>query len=169
MPENAEQVEIARIPKSKTVSIVFSIVNHEGNYYIDMREYVTSANFTGFTKKGYRFDKKHLSNILEKLNEISGFINKPDWQEYLNKLRQNQLMRNNKEEVKTDDLTRYLHGVLDRDVSPEELLEWINLCYKNHRYSDGIKLFDLIAKDSIPDEIYTKIRKLADTCKVKMG
>ena len=50
-----EEGEISRMQINPTDYILFSIKEFKGKHYIDMRKYVVSDTYTGFTKQGIRF------------------------------------------------------------------------------------------------------------------
>jgi hypothetical protein len=50
-----EQGEICRMQINPTDYLLFSIKEYKGKNYIDLRKYVVSDSYTGFTKQGIRF------------------------------------------------------------------------------------------------------------------
>ncbi len=50
-----EEGEICRMPINTTDYILFSIKEYKGKHYVDLRKYVVSDSYTGFTKQGVRF------------------------------------------------------------------------------------------------------------------
>jgi len=62
--------EIAELQKNAAVKIVFSTTEYKGGTYVDIREYVTSSSYTGFTKKGIRLPVNMLDELIEKLREV---------------------------------------------------------------------------------------------------
>ncbi len=63
-------VEIGRIRKSDTTEIVVQKTEYKGSVGIDIREYVTSDRYTGWSKNGIRIsvDKwKEFKAILDKV------------------------------------------------------------------------------------------------------
>jgi hypothetical protein len=62
--------EIGRIRKSDTTEIVVQRTEYKGSVGIDIREYVTSDRYTGWSKNGIRIsvDKwKEFKDILDKV------------------------------------------------------------------------------------------------------
>ena len=66
----ADTNEIAELQKNAAVKIVFSTTEYKGATYVDIREYVTSSSYTGFTKKGIRLPVNMLDELIEKLREV---------------------------------------------------------------------------------------------------
>jgi hypothetical protein len=50
-----EPDEIGRMQINPTDYLLFSIKEYKGKRYIDLRKYVVSDSYTGFTKQGFRF------------------------------------------------------------------------------------------------------------------
>ncbi len=50
-----EEGEIGRMQINPTDYILFSIKEYKGKRYVDLRKYVVSDSYTGFTKQGVRF------------------------------------------------------------------------------------------------------------------
>lgn len=163
----ADLIEIARIQKSKAVSIIFSICEYEGELYIDVREHVSGNKFAGFTKKGYRFNTKHLSDFQEKLSEIAELIKKEDFLEKIHSMQKAQMFQNEKDKEKLNDITKYLSGLLGREVTSEEIYKWMEFCYQNGKYKEALKLFDMIS-DEEHDDLYGKMKKIAEICKIRL-
>jgi hypothetical protein len=61
--------ELARIPKNETTAIVIREAEWKGSKRIDIREYVTTKTYTGWSKSG-------LSVPLEKFQEFKDAISK---------------------------------------------------------------------------------------------
>ena len=68
--------EVTELAKNASVKIVFSTTEYKGATYIDMREYVTGPNYTGFTKKGIRLLGDRLDEFIEKLRELRAALPK---------------------------------------------------------------------------------------------
>ena len=66
----AETNEIAELQKNPAVKIVFSTTEYKGATHVDIREYVTSSSYTGFTKKGIRLPVNMLDELIEKLRAV---------------------------------------------------------------------------------------------------
>ncbi len=52
-------------------SLVFQISDYRGKSYIDIRKYVESQNYTGFTKQGIRFNTALLGEFLDNLKKVA--------------------------------------------------------------------------------------------------
>jgi len=52
-------------------SLVFQTSEYRGNQYIDIRKYVESQNYTGFTKQGIRFKAALFDEFLENLKKVA--------------------------------------------------------------------------------------------------
>ena len=50
-----EDGEIGRMQLNTTDYLLFSVKEYKGKNYIDLRKYVVSETYTGFTKQGVRF------------------------------------------------------------------------------------------------------------------
>jgi hypothetical protein len=50
-----EDGEIARMQLNTTDYLLFSVKEYKGKSYVDLRKYVVSDTYTGFTKQGVRF------------------------------------------------------------------------------------------------------------------
>ena len=62
-----EEGEICRMPINPTDFILFSIKEYKGKQYVDLRKYVVSDSYTGFTKQGVRFDSQLFKQFEENL------------------------------------------------------------------------------------------------------
>lgn len=51
-------------------TLVFQTTEYHGKNYIDIRKYVESKNFTGFTKQGIRFNASLFGEFLENLKKV---------------------------------------------------------------------------------------------------
>ena len=72
----AGQNEITELTKSEAVRIVFSTTEYKGTTYVDIREYLTTSTYAGFTKKGIRLDSNKLDEFIEKLLEVKAALPK---------------------------------------------------------------------------------------------
>jgi len=70
----ADLKQVAELPKNASTKIVFSTTEYRGETYVDVREHVTSAKYTGFTKKGLRFHGSKLGDFIEKLQEVQAAL-----------------------------------------------------------------------------------------------
>jgi hypothetical protein len=62
-----EPGEICRMQINPTDYLLFSIKEYKGKNYIDLRKYVVSDSYTGFTKQGVRFVSELFKEFEEKL------------------------------------------------------------------------------------------------------
>jgi len=65
------QKEIGRMKLNVMDSLVFQTSQYRGRSYIDIRKYVESKNYTGFTKQGIRFDAALFGEFLENLKKVA--------------------------------------------------------------------------------------------------
>ena len=63
--DKQDGLEIANIEKNSNTRIIISVVNDEGHFKIDIREYRITNNFTGFTHKGVRLGYEHINELIE--------------------------------------------------------------------------------------------------------
>jgi|YelNatPaOPRAMG01_1025707.scaffolds.fasta_scaffold172605_2 hypothetical protein len=63
--ETVEKVEgeVGRMQINPTEYILFSLKEYKGRHYIDIRKYVVSDSFTGFTKQGVRFSSEQFDRF----------------------------------------------------------------------------------------------------------
>jgi 16S rRNA G966 N2-methylase RsmD len=66
------------------------------------------------------------------------------------------------------EIKHYLNGELERSIEEREICEWIEFCYKNEMYNEGVDLFKRLAEGSVEPEIYKKTKKIAEVCKIKI-
>lgn len=67
--------EIGRIKKSETTELVVRMTEFRGTVGIDIREYVTSDRYTGWSKNGIRIpvtEWAHFKEVLEKVTVPKG-------------------------------------------------------------------------------------------------
>ncbi|NIO09727.1 MAG: hypothetical protein GTO40_17680 [Deltaproteobacteria bacterium] len=69
MAEN--QKEIGRMKLNVMDSLVFQASEYRGKHYIDIRKFVESQNYTGFTKQGVRFNAELFHEFLENLKKVA--------------------------------------------------------------------------------------------------
>ncbi len=62
--------EIGRIQINPTDYILFSVKEYKGKSYIDLRKYVVSDSYTGFTKQGIRFSVDLFPEFEEKIGMV---------------------------------------------------------------------------------------------------
>lgn len=72
MPEVIPLKDYGYIEKNKDTRFILTTSEWRGNVYVDLREYYMSADEAGKwlpTKKGIRFKKDMLDNVLDLLNK----------------------------------------------------------------------------------------------------
>ncbi len=71
-------------------------------------------------------------------------------------------------EKKINEILDFLAGHADRSIKPEELCDWIQLCYLFDLPSEGQKLFDLLEPQALKNEwLYRRTKRYADLCRLK--
>jgi hypothetical protein len=65
------QKEIGRMKLNVMDSLVFQTSQFRGKSYIDIRKYVESQNYTGFTKQGIRFSAALFGEFFENLKKVA--------------------------------------------------------------------------------------------------
>jgi len=66
----SDLIRIAEIEKNSETTIVFSLTDFKGNRYVDVREFLKSDTYTGFTKKGLRFRAEMLDTFIGSLEKV---------------------------------------------------------------------------------------------------
>ena len=72
----SDLTEVASLAKNASTKIVFSVTEYKGQRYVDVREHVTSATYTGFTKKGIRLHADQLDGFIERLQKVKSTLSK---------------------------------------------------------------------------------------------
>ncbi|MBW2055960.1 MAG: transcriptional coactivator p15/PC4 family protein [Deltaproteobacteria bacterium] len=65
------QKEIGRMRLNVMDSLVFQTSEYRGKKYVDIRKYVESQSYTGFTKQGIRFNAGLFEEFMENLKKVS--------------------------------------------------------------------------------------------------
>ena len=65
-----EESIIGRFQKSMNASIQVSLVNWQGGEYVDIREVVPCDEGYAFTKKGIRFKRELVGELMQLLGEV---------------------------------------------------------------------------------------------------
>jgi hypothetical protein len=68
-------VEIGRVRKNETTEIVVEKSEYKGSVGVNIREFVTSEKYTGWSKSGLRIPMenwKELKEILDKVESVPG-------------------------------------------------------------------------------------------------
>jgi hypothetical protein len=68
--EPEEQKEIGRIKKENCPEIVVRVSKYKGEEWVDMRKYLTTDKFTGWSKQGLALRKKDLPELVALLKKI---------------------------------------------------------------------------------------------------
>jgi hypothetical protein len=66
-----DQKEIGRMKLNVMDSLVFQTSDFKGKTYIDIRKFVESQNYTGFTKQGIRFNASLLGEFVENVKKVA--------------------------------------------------------------------------------------------------
>jgi hypothetical protein len=66
----ADLNRIAELEKTASTKIVLSTTEYKGSTYVDVREYVESATYTGYTKKGVRLHSEKLDELIAGLRKV---------------------------------------------------------------------------------------------------
>jgi len=70
----ADLNQVVDMEKNTSTKIVFSTTEYKGAQYVDMREYVESATYTGFTKKGIRLHGDKLDEFIANLQKLKAAL-----------------------------------------------------------------------------------------------
>ena len=70
--------EIARMQLNGTDYLLFSVKEYKGKNYIDLRKYVVSDTYTGFTKQGVRFIADMFPEFEANLEQVKKALPKPN-------------------------------------------------------------------------------------------
>ncbi|MBN2054860.1 transcriptional coactivator p15/PC4 family protein [bacterium] len=68
--------EIGTIKKRDDVEIRASVSKFRDEYYVDIREYIETPNYTGPTKKGLRFHVENWEDFRSLVEKIDQFLQK---------------------------------------------------------------------------------------------
>ncbi len=66
--------QVGEFAKNASTQIVFSLTEYKGDRYLDIREYVTSASYTGFTKKGIRLQAAKIDAFIKNLEKVKAAL-----------------------------------------------------------------------------------------------
>lgn len=66
-----DQKEVGRMKLNVMDSLVFQTSEYRGKDYIDIRKFVESQNYTGFTKQGIRFNASLFGEFLQNLEKVA--------------------------------------------------------------------------------------------------
>lgn len=70
----ADLIQIAKLDKNDETKIVFSLTEYKKLKYVDVREHVESESYTGFTKKGIRFNATMIDQWIESLQKVKDVL-----------------------------------------------------------------------------------------------
>jgi hypothetical protein len=73
-----EDGEIARMKLNDTDHILFSVKEYKGKVYVDLRKYVVSDTYTGFTKQGVRFNADFFPEFETNIELVKKALPKPE-------------------------------------------------------------------------------------------
>ena len=73
-----EDGEIGRLKLNDTDYILFSVKEYKGKNYVDLRKYVVSDTYTGFTKQGVRFNADFYPEFEAILELVKKALPKPE-------------------------------------------------------------------------------------------
>lgn len=65
-----EEEEFGRVKRSDSREIVFRRTKFKGAYGIDIREYITTATYTGWSKSGIRIPEEIWEDFKQMVNKI---------------------------------------------------------------------------------------------------
>jgi len=65
------------------------------------------------------------------------------------------------------DIKAYIEGKPTVSPTSEQVCQWINLCYLFKHYWEGMKLFNMLDSNSVPEELFRITKKIAGACKDK--
>lgn len=79
MPEKdqeprAELNEVARMTKNSMADIVFSLTEHNGKSYFDIREFSNTTGYKGPTKKGLRVNAELIDEFFKSVEKLLGAV-----------------------------------------------------------------------------------------------
>jgi Transcriptional Coactivator p15 (PC4) len=73
-----EEGEVCRMQINPTDYLLFSIKEYKGKRYVDLRKYVVSDSYTGFTKQGIRFISDLFPEFEENLSSVKKALPKEE-------------------------------------------------------------------------------------------
>lgn len=165
--ELMRSIEIGRIQKSKSTSIVFEIVEIENRFFVNIREYVRSNKFTGFTKKGIVFNVKYLNNAISQLEDVVSFVSSKDWEKKFDETYDAQMNRSKEGNVIINSIYKYLDNQVGEIPAESEIVNWMKYCYDFKHYKLAVKIFDSIDEQLFSDDEFRKLKKIVEICRIK--
>lgn len=73
MPDLAE---VTRVQKNSSTEVVFSLTEYNGEQYVDVREFVNSEAYKGFTRRGIRFHNRLVDEFINSLSQVKQALEK---------------------------------------------------------------------------------------------
>jgi len=165
--ELMRSIEIGRIQKSKSTSIVFEIVEIENRFFVSIREYVRSNKFTGFTKKGIVFNIKYLKNMISQLEDVVSFVSSKDWEKKFDETYDAQMNRSKEGDAIINRIYKYLDNQVGEIPAESEIVNWVKYCYDFKHYKLAVKIFDSIDEQKFSDDEFRKLKKIVEICRIK--
>jgi len=165
--ELMRSIEIGRIQKSKSTSIIFRLLEIENQFFVDIRGYVKSNKFTGFTKKGVVFNIKYLNNMISQLEDVVNFLSSKDWGKKFDETYDAQMNRSKEGDAMINRIYKYLDNQVGATPPESEILNWVKYCYDSKQYGLAIKIFDSIDEQKFSDDEFRKLKKIVEICRIK--
>ncbi|MBI4870559.1 MAG: transcriptional coactivator p15/PC4 family protein [Candidatus Riflebacteria bacterium] len=72
----AELNEVAKMTKNSMADIIFSLTEHNGKTYFDIREFSNTSGYKGPTKKGLRVNAELIEEFLGNVEKLRAAIKK---------------------------------------------------------------------------------------------
>ncbi len=72
----AELKEVGRMTKNSMADIVFSLTEHNGKTYFDIREFSNTTGYKGPTKKGLRVNAELIEEFFLKVEAVRAALKK---------------------------------------------------------------------------------------------
>jgi hypothetical protein len=165
--ELMRSIEIGRTKKSKSISIIFRLLEIENQFFVDIRQYVKSNKFTGFTKKGIVFNIKYVKNVISQLEDVVSFISSKDWEKKFDETYDAQMNRSKEGNVIINSIYKYLDNQVGEIPAESEIVNWMKYCYDFKHYKLAVKIFDSIDEQLFSDDEFRKLKKIVEICRIK--
>jgi len=165
--ELMRSIEIGRIQKSKSISIIFRLLEIENQFFVDIRQYVKSNKFTGFTKKGIVFNIKYIKDMIFQLENIASFVSLKDWEKKFDETYDAQMNSTKEENAIINSIYKYLDNQVGKIPAESEIMNWVKYCYDFKHYKLAVKIFDSIDEQLFPDDEFRKLKKIVEICRIK--